>query len=686
MAVVVRAEAEPTAAAAEGVTVEGDESFNDQFSHIKGLEVNMATIIKKDIPATRDPFVNAQVVPAGVDPETGEDRFWASTWNSNSGCIGALFTSSGKNKLFRFDKSKGQFGFYGASYQGDNIMWLSGFLDNVTKLDLTTGETVSYNTGLTHDLSISGFTYDANTKKAFLCTYCQGDKKRKGFVFDTVSCKTVKIFDDIPLKNNQLRYSVKNNDGTYTLVNMIPGIELIIWNPANDDLDVVADSMPALVHSEYFKVVKSPQGNIYIPSYGWFSPERREFVPLPKAPKEACWFAMKGNVIYGAQWMQSIGGCNLVKWNTDTNDINSFAFVPDTMSYHFALTSNEKIVALNLYGFFYRIDPSTGVLETSQKFESDSVGHVDCLHRIDENRLLGTPFITQRFFEMDIQNNKGFDLGRATGGVGEVLAVIPFQEKIYMASYTKGYLTEYDPQLPARFPENPRPVVEPPEPAMRPVGYCTDQDSIYYSCSHEYGYLGSMSIKYTPGKGQTVFLDNPLENHMIRTMEYNRETNTVIAGTTYEADCRSCPSKDDNSFIVKFDPATLKVIDKVYAPVKTVTVRIVGVMHDGCYLLGLHTENGLQYATIDIKEFIPRLYGQNSKDTSNERCGLYYTGRPGYFVSVGDRVLGLWNSRTGEIERIIHHAKGFYRIHVQDNCIYLIYDTYIEILENCIFF
>lgn len=644
----------------------------------------MIEVIKRDLPFTRDPFINAQVVRAGVDPVTGEDRFWSSTWNSNSGSIGALFTASGQNKIFRFDKSRKQFGFYGASYQENDVMWLSCFLDQVTRLDLVSGETVSYDTGLPHELSFSGFTYDEKTKKIFVCAYCQCDMKRKGFVFDTVTCKTVKVFEDIPLKNNQLRYSLKNNDGTYTLANMIPNVELLIWNPENDELNIT-DCYPAENMNHYFTIVNDSQGNVYLPYYGWISPKTKEFLPGPKAPSEACWFAMRDNTVYGAQWTKGVGGCNLVRWNMKENHVETFGYVPDAMSYQFELTKDGKIVAFNVYGFFYKIDPATGAVETSKMFDTDSVGHVDCLCRIDENRLLGTPFITQRFFEMNIRENKGLDMGRATGGVGEVLAVIPFKDKIYMASYTQGYMTEYDPKFPARFPENPRSVVEPPAPAMRPVGYCTDHDSVYYSCSHEYGFLGSMTIKYTPESGKTVFLDNPLEHHMIRSMFYDSGANTVIAGTTYDADCRSCPPVDDNSYIVKFDPSSLKVTDKVYAPVKTVTTEIKGVMHNGDYLVALHTGRGLQYAVINIHEFVPRLYQPKTEDFSLEKCSLYYTGRPGYFITYHDGVLGLWNSKTEKQEKTIRNVKGFYKIHVQNNSIYLIYDTFVEIIENCIF-
>ena len=147
-------------------------------------------------------------------------------------------------------------------------------------------------------------------------------------------------------------------------------------------------------------------------------------------------------------------------------------------------------------------------------------------------------------------------------------------------------------------------------------------------------------------------------------------------------DCRSCPPWMTTPIFVKFDPSSLKVTDKVYAPVKTVTTEIKGVMHNGDYLVALHTGRGLQYAVINIHEFVPRLYQPKTEDFSLEKCSLYYTGRPGYFITYHDGVLGLWNSKTEKQEKTIRNVKGFYKIHVQDNSIYLIYDTFVEIIEE----
>jgi hypothetical protein len=126
------------------------------------------------IPATRDPFVNAQFTPAGFDRETGEERFWASTWNANSGCTAVLITPSGKHRVYRFDGDRGQFGYYGAAYVGDDVLYLCSFLDEIVKLDLGTGETTTWKTGMPHDLSVSGMVYDPATGHIFNAAYCEG--------------------------------------------------------------------------------------------------------------------------------------------------------------------------------------------------------------------------------------------------------------------------------------------------------------------------------------------------------------------------------------------------------------------------------------------------------------------------------------------------------------------------------
>ena len=114
------------------------------------------------IPLTRDPFVNTPLIPAGVDPETGEERFWITSWNANVGCLGVLITASGKERIYRFSIGKGLAGMgsYSSVYVGNEIMWLISDTAYIRRLDLTTGAVEEFETGAKSGLVFSCAQYD----------------------------------------------------------------------------------------------------------------------------------------------------------------------------------------------------------------------------------------------------------------------------------------------------------------------------------------------------------------------------------------------------------------------------------------------------------------------------------------------------------------------------------------------
>lgn len=644
-------------------------------------------LVKVSIPKTRDPFVNAQLVPAGIDKETGEERFWASTWNGISGSIGALITESGKYELYHFNPEKKEFGFYGASYAGNDIMWLSCFLDSITRLDLKTGKTETFQTGLSHDLSVSGFTYDDLTGKVFWAAYCSGDMKRNGLSFDTKNTEVSKTFKDIPLKNNQLRHSVKNIDGTYTFINCVPDVELLWWDPISDSIEVIMQSRTPganLSFLEYTVVIQRADGAVYLPAFGWFDPLKRQFVNGSTPLLEAAWFGTDGHYAYGSRTFP-MGNTSIYKWNLETGCVDFITEIPDALLYGFRLTKNNKIVCLNMYGFFYRIDPHKGVIETSVKLDSDAVGHIDCLFRINEERLLCTPFITQRFFEINLKTGLGNDLGRATGGSGEVLAVAEFNKKIYMASYTKGQLVEYDPVLPAHFPENPRIIVSPPKIVMRPIALCQSPDTIFYSCSHEYGFLGSTMVSYTPDANKSLIVTNPIPNHMINSLKYNKRINMLVASTTYHADCRSCIPLDDSCMVALLNTTTLMPVKTIKADAQFEYFHIFGQLTDNLYLFGSSNyhkelEHGYALFVLDIDKFELMPYTLPKELSDRNLKWIYPTDDAGIYISATDKEVELWDLFTGKFIKKLCDNPGFYKAVVQDRNIYMICKKEIHIV------
>ncbi|MBN2853136.1 MAG: hypothetical protein JXQ23_10420 [Clostridia bacterium] len=645
-------------------------------------------LITIPIPKTRDPFVNAQLVPAGFDKETGEERFWISTYNDISGSTGLLITESGKHRLYHFSMNDKHDGFYGASYAGDEIMWLSCYLDSVTRLDLKTGETTVFNTGLPHELSLSGFTYDPITGKTFSSAYCMSDFKRNGFSFDTKKESVSKVFRDIPLATNQLRYSIRNLDGTYTLVNLLPGVELLSWDPVTDTLEVILKSLtlpPKANPVEYAVIISRNDGAVYLPRFGWFDPLKRMFIEGPEPEKETSWFAMDDQFAYGSKKLP-LGNTSLYQWNFKTGKVILMAEIPDSLHYGFRMTEKGKIVGVNMYGYFYRVDTGTFALEGSMKVGSDAVGRIDCLHQIDDERLLCTPFITQRFFEINMSTGVGTDLGRATGGNGEVLKVTDMNGKIYMASYTKGQLVEYDPNLPARFPENPRMVVIPPEKAMRPVALCTDDETIFYSCSPEYGNLGSMMIRFTPKNNETWFKDNPIKNQMIRSLYYDRKTNVLLASTTLHADCKTCIPIDDFCVLATLDPKTMSTVKSLNVNCQYENLAVIGHMTEDTYLVMdinpyIELHQGFHCHVFSIKDFTLIPYSLPLPLMNKTLTRIYATEDTGVFIIASEETVELWNLDEKELLKELGPNPGFYNAEVQGNRLYLICKYEIHIYE-----
>ena len=131
-------------------------------------------------------------------------------------------------------------------------------------------------------------------------------------------------------------------------------------------------------------------------------------------------------------------------------------------------------------------------------------------------------YITQRFWIIDTEKGKGFDAGRAAPGRGEVLRVWNIGDKIYMASYTEGILTEYDPAERINFPENPRIVAHPPT-GMRPFAHTDDGICLYYSCNHHYGNYGCVLTRYNTQTGEAFYLDDPLPLQNITSLSYSKK-------------------------------------------------------------------------------------------------------------------------------------------------------------------
>lgn len=637
-----------------------------------------------DIPASRDPFGNAQLIPAGIDEKSGQERFWFTTWNSCSGCTGVLVSGDGTSRSYRFDVERGEYGFYSAQYVGDDILWLCGFLDEVVCLDLKSGEKVHYKTGLPHALVSSGMCFDAESGKLFMSTYCQDDMKRKAFVFDIKARKVVKTINDVPVHTNQMRFSMQLPDGRFLCVYCVPNLELFCWNPKDDSMDVLLN-VPVENILTVLKFVARDDGTVYVPYHGWFDPVKQCFVDQTTAPCEATWFAVRNNSVYGLEGTPG-GNAILREWDFKTGRQRPIYEIPDGNVNSCQLMQNGKMVSVNRYGYFSVIDSIHATIGTSRKLDTDAVGYIDCLYRIDEDTLLATPFITQRFLQIDLKTGKGCDMGRANNGGGEILQVIGFKDKIYMAAYTEGQLAEYDPKLSLRFPENPLVVAMPGHDALRPVSMCRSENDIYYSCSREYGHNGGVLVRFHPESGEHQVSVNALGERVARSLHWNEKHACLIAGSTYEADCRSCLPSEDTCILAKLDAQTMQVTAKVGAPSKTALAHVIGAVDCDHYLVTCLNEKALNPTLevegeaqtslylLDVCSMTIRKINKPLKHFSCTHKTIYSAGTMGEFIVVNGDDFSLWRyeSDVWTHQSDICSVKNHYNVHIQDYHLYVI--------------
>jgi hypothetical protein len=364
-----------------------------------------------------------------------------------------------------------------------------------------------------------------------------------------------------------------------------------------------------------------------------------------------------------------------------TGKVRFLFSVPDIYPQAMNITKSGKIVGVNIYGEFSRFDAETGALEMAKHLPTDSIGAVDCICRVDERRILGTPFITERFWEADIRTGEGRDCGRAAPGAGQITLTWKLGGKIYMAAYGGGELVEYDPKEHPHFPENPRVVADAPE-GMRPVAGADDGRNIYYACSAHYGTLGSTLARYDTRTGEAKYAVNPLPDQQIRSICHDRKTNTLLCGTTYDGDCESAPPSTDKCFLARVGADDLTVQEKAAAPAKTREATVVGPVSAGKYLCVFRGES-MRWGVVSVNKLsTPK---ESDLHALPEKFnGIKYAGKMGRFVlRVGDR-MELWDIRKNARIKVFGEYPDIHRFVVQEDTVYLTTTGKVIILDHCL--
>ena len=647
---------------------------------------SVAQMRRGPIPATRDPFINAPLTRLAPRAD-GVERFWISTWNSLSGALGVVIAEDGEHRIYR-TRTPRHSGFYSAAPAGPQDpdgLWLWGWLHEAVHLDLSSGKFEAYDTTAPQAIMFSGMPFDQATGKILSVAFAP--PRTLAVSFDVRNRRPVKV-QEAPTSGHYMRLSFPNGDGTWSVLMHVPGERLVVWDPRSDALEevVIAAEWATEQDGTTYHLLRDEKQHVYFPHRGWYDPRHRGFTQDgPRPQTEMTWF---GNLGSSAVGINSDGtSASLGLWDFASGEVQPIGSIPNCHVQAVRLTASGKIVAVNLYGEFFRLDARTGALEYSRRLPTDAVGAIDCVCRIGEDRVLGTPYITQRFWETNLRTQEAADNGRVAPGFGEIMQLQKVGSKLYMAAYNGGELVEFDPNLPARFPENPRVVADPPG-AMRPVGICTDGRHVFYSCSRNYGHLGSTLTRYDTRTGHAYDVLNPLPEQQIRSLAYDKTNRRLFGGTTYHADCQSCPPSTDTCYFATFDVETLQPTQLWPAPTGTVTAYIPGPVGAGRWLFRCQGSflDGIKDATFI---FDPRLEAVPSPDQLQPLPAgtreVQYSGCTGRFVLLFEKSVESWDMRRSRQLKVLHSGRHrIQRIAVDGHALIVVLPREVLVLENCL--
>lgn len=484
---------------------------------------------KVEAPAMPGPFVNTNLISLGKG-KNGAERFWISTYNEVSGSLGVLVDEEGNTEDIRFGKEHS--GLYSAVAEDENTLWLCGFLNKILRLDLDSKEFEVFETGGEPGLVFTGMVYDKKTKKLFAASRCG---KNVAISFDTVSKKT-HLYEN-EWEGRYMRFSFPNGDGTYSIVMHFPG-QFLRWNPQTDEIGLSRIELSEVKKGQYYHLIYDKRWGWYLPELGWYDAKNDTLSgegPTPE--KEMGWFAAYDNCAYGCEIANA--EMKVYRWSFDSGEVEQINTISNVQRHNVNLTEKGDIISVSIYGVFNIYSRDDMALKLSRVTPCKSVTTTGRLRLIDENRIVGTTFINQRFWEGDLGSGKSVDMGRAAPGAGQVTGVIkPGNGKIYITAYTGGELLEYDPEARPNYPENPR-VIARHHLAQRPGAYAYSEDTLWYSATRKYGVLGGLIFRYDLKKGKVSWMVNPIGERAIRGMLYDATNNQLICGTTVNADMSS---------------------------------------------------------------------------------------------------------------------------------------------------
>jgi hypothetical protein len=172
------------------------------------------------------------------------------------------------------------------------------------------------------------------------------------------------------------------------------------------------------------------------------------------------------------------------------------------------------------------------------------------------NRIIGAPYISQRFWEIDTSTGAGRDLGRAALGSGQINQILfdHQTQQVLMSSYTSASIVAYRPGRPLHWGDNPRILASArADQQMRPMALAHDGRHVWMGTNPQYGLLGGALCRLDPISGELRTWRHLIRDCGINSIVIDPASRTLYFGTNIWGDCASAAPTQETAFVGAFD-------------------------------------------------------------------------------------------------------------------------------------
>jgi len=535
------------------------------------------------VPHSRLPFVNAEF--AEVHTPNGV-RLVTSIWGGKDNGIIFLIdpmTGECERKLL----PEGEPGAYMLQTGPDGRLYLGGGNGNLFRYDPTSDTMETLVTGQMHGITWGGCVTDqvvvwsANPGEA--CVYDWREDRL------THVLKPLDTEDPTALYGHRI---IQAPDGRILFAMNVPQARMIVLDPDTGERQCIT---PEVLQGESWTRDATFFDEKTVGVFGkktwlFFRYPTFEFIRSTPLPIGEDSLASRASFCGGKFYSLGMPTGSLYELNTDKNKwMVTKKNLVDSNAIQWAL-DKRYICTVNVTGNFMRHDLVSG--DTFHR-ELDAWGPigVHALCPIPEiGEIFGAPFINQRFWQIDMADRTGKELGRAADGGGQINYMLwdPQTRKVLMASYTTASITAFDPEQPPHWPDNPMELarVDQKLRQMRPLQLVYDGRYVWMVTSPIYGLLGGALSRVDPKTGEIKTWRNLIEDQTPNAMVIDQESSCLFGSTTISADCGSAPPTQTAAKLFVFDREKLK-LQSNWAPLKDCgTLKVWATLPNGEILTG----------------------------------------------------------------------------------------------------